>query len=121
MSTEATGSPDTRVTVATLRGEVMTELAKITGAVSNLADEVRRDREARDRAEVTHDRVHADQAREIAVIKGEVKVLSDWHLVMTTTEAVAPKLTWGRFFGDVRTWVLVAIAAAGPLLKIFGG
>ena len=115
MSAEANGSPDPRVTVATLRGEVMTELAKITGAVDNLSTELRRDREAREHSDAEHGRIHDDQARDLALLKIDVQGLKDWRLTTVTTEQAAPRLTWGRFFADSKTWLLVALAVAGPL------
>jgi len=120
MASDGSDGPETRVTVATLRGEVMTELAKITGAVDNLATEVRMDRETRARSDAEHDRIHADQSREISVLHLDVQSLKDWRMVTTATDAASPRLTWAAFMRDTKSAVLAVLAIVGTLYGIFG-
>jgi len=98
----------TRVTVATLRGEMQTGFATITGAVNELATEVRMDREARDRADREHDRIHLDYSTRLSA-------LETWRIEVTATENAAPRLTWAAFLRDTKGWVLALLAIAGGI------
>lgn len=103
----ATTAEQVSEALATLGGELRTEMATLTGSVNNLATEVRMDREARDRSDREHDRLHLDHAARISA-------LETWRTTVTATESAVPRLTWPMFLRDTKSWML-AILTIGAL------
>lgn len=89
--------------------DLATKMDTVSTQVTELITEMRMNRQARDKADGAHDATHAEQDRRLAS-------LETWRTQMETTAAAAPpSLTWGRFFGDAKTWLLAALAVASAI------
>lgn len=97
----AEDSTDTRVTVATLRGEMREGFAEIKGQLAAVIESMSH-----------RDKDDAELRQRVTTLEVKVSDLREWQIAVSATEAASPRLTWGAFFRDAKTWVLAILTIA---------